>query len=107
MPRGSWTPGHYLRVFISARDVAISLDRPRESSFQNILPAEVEAVVPNREGLVDVRLDIGCALSARITTSALRDLDLKPGRHVYALIKSVGVSPVAARQRPWGAAGLC
>ena len=102
VPRGDWTPGHFLRIFIPARHVAISLDRPKRSSFQNILPARIDTIVESGEGLAEVSMYIGCALSARITQRALRDLNLMPGQNVFALIKSVGVSPVAARQRPWG-----
>ncbi len=102
VPRGGWTPGHFLRIFIPARQVAISLDPPRSSSFQNILPARVDTIMENGDGLAEVRMAIGCTLPARITQCALRDLNLRPGQNVFALIKSVGISPVAARQRPWG-----
>jgi molybdate transport system ATP-binding protein len=63
---------------------------------QNIFPGSVEKVADDDHSLVDVRLNIGSPLLAKITPKAKADLDLRPGQHVYALIKSVSVSLGAA-----------
>ncbi len=89
--------GTRVRVRIKARNVALALDPPRRTSVQNILPATVKDVFTDEGPLVDVRLDIGCPLSARITLSALQDLELKPGSRIFAMIKSVSVSHSAIR----------
>ncbi len=84
--------GERVRVRIRSRDVAIALSRPGKISVQNIFPATVEEIVETPESLVDVRLNIGCPLLARITPAAKADLKLVPGQHVYALVKSVAIS---------------
>jgi molybdate transport system ATP-binding protein len=92
VPRLELPEGSKIRVRIRARNVAIALERPGQTSFQNILPARVEEISQGNGSLVDVRLNIGCMLLARITPAAKQSLDLKPGQQVFALIKSVAVS---------------
>lgn len=92
VPRVEAPVGGRVRVRIAARNVGLALERPRGTSVQNIFAGAVESVLPAADGLVDVRLDIGCPLLARITTRALRDLALSPGNPVFALVKSVAVS---------------
>jgi molybdate transport system ATP-binding protein len=84
--------GAKVRVRIEARSVAIALVPPEQISVQNILPGTVEEITPGNGSLVDVRLDIGCPLLARITPQALKTLDLRAGQQVFAVIKSVAVS---------------
>jgi molybdate transport system ATP-binding protein len=91
VPRCDLPPGSKIRVHIKARNVAIALQPPARTSFRNILPARIAEVSDGNGSLVDVRLDIGCTLLSRITPSAKHSLDLKPGREVFALIKSVAV----------------
>ncbi len=92
VPRLAVALGGRVRVRIEARSVAIALVAPEQTSVQNILPATVEEILRENGSLVDVRLDIGCPLLARITPLALQTLDLKPGMRVFAIIKSVAVS---------------
>ena len=84
--------GKSVRVRIPARHVAIALEPPRRTSFQNIFPGEIREIVDHGAPFVDVRLDIGRSLWARITRQSLLDLNLTSGRPVFALIKSVAVS---------------
>lgn len=90
--------GAKVRVRIEARNVAIALVPPERTSVQNVLPGTVEEVITGNGSLVDVRLNIGCPLLARITPQAWKDLDLKPGQRIFALIKSVAVSRGALGQ---------
>ena len=93
-----WVPevaapvGSRLRVRIGARDVAIALQAPPETSFQNIFPGKVTAISEAPGKLLDVQMDIGCPLLARITPRALSTLALAPGKPVFAMVKSVAVS---------------
>ncbi len=87
LPKGAQT-----RVRIEAGDVGIALVEPCRTTIQNILPGTVETILAHRGPLVDVRLNIGVPLLARITVRAKGDLDLRPGKPVYALVKSVAVS---------------
>jgi molybdate transport system ATP-binding protein len=83
-----------VRVRVMARDVAINLTRPRDSSVLNCLPAQVLDVSDDpHPGHVLVRLAVGEAtLLSRITRRSLEHLDLKPGSRVYALVKSVAIA---------------
>jgi molybdate transport system ATP-binding protein len=85
-------PGTRLRVHINSRDVALALHRPMGTSVQNILPAVVERILEHEGSLIDVRLDMGAPITARITRKARRDLGLVPGQQVLVMIKSVAVS---------------
>jgi molybdate transport system ATP-binding protein len=87
--------GTPVRARIRARDVALALERPSAISIRNILPARV-IEIEQRGPLADVRLDIGTAaepvaLWSRVTARAARELDLAPGKQVYALIKTVAL----------------
>jgi molybdate transport system ATP-binding protein len=84
--------GEPMRVRIPARQVAIALEPPSRTSFQNILPAEIREIVDQEAPFVDVRLDLGTSLWARITRHSFQELNLKVGQSVFALIKSVAVS---------------
>jgi molybdate transport system ATP-binding protein len=86
------TPGTRLRVHVSSRDVALALHVPAGTSVQNILPAVVEHITEAEGALVDVRLDMGAPITARITRKARRDLALFPGQQVFVMIKTVAVS---------------
>ena len=81
-----------VRVRIPARNVAIALAPPGRTSFQNIFPCKVMEILDEGAPFVDVHLDLGCPLWARITRPSRAALDLKAGQTVFALIKSVAVS---------------
>lgn len=92
VPPMSAVRGTPVRVRVSARHVAVALQVPSAASFQNIFPGKVDQIVDHGESYVDLGLDIGCLLWARITRRAFLDLKLKTGQPVFALIKSVAVS---------------
>ncbi|VBB44548.1 molybdate transporter subunit; ATP-binding component of ABC superfamily [uncultured Desulfatiglans sp.] len=97
MPAGR---GDQVRVRISARHVAVALRAPEQSSFQNIFPGKLDQIFDRGEPFVDLRLDIGCPLLARISRKSFSDLNLKPGQPVFALVKSVAVSLGAVHAMP-------
>lgn len=84
--------GQSVRVRIPARHVAIALEPPRHTSFQNVFRGEVREILAHCDPFVDVRMDIGCSLWGRITRQSCLELNLKPGLPVFALVKSVAVS---------------
>ncbi len=92
VPGMSALPGSRVRVHIAARSVAIALQKPRDTSFQNIFRGIVKAVADGPCGMVDVRMDVGCPLWARITPRALQAMGLRPGKPVFAMVKSIAVS---------------
>jgi molybdate transport system ATP-binding protein len=84
--------GNKVRVRIRPQDVAISLTRPEKISVQNIFPAQIEEIANTGNSPVEVKLNIGRPLFARITPAAKADLKLAAGQQVYALVKSVAIS---------------
>jgi molybdate transport system ATP-binding protein len=92
VPNVDALPGEPLRARIRARDVALALSRPLDSSFQNVLPATVRAVGEEFGAIVDVSLTVGAtALLARITRESAQRLRLAPGVAVFALVKAVAI----------------
>jgi molybdate transport system ATP-binding protein len=86
-------PGTRLRCRIHARDVSLALDRPQGTSIVNVLPAVVAAVAPtDTPGHVLVQLRVGASpLLARITERSRRELDIAPGRRLWAQVKGVAL----------------
>jgi len=85
--------GHRVRVRIDARDVSVALQKPELTSISNILPATVADVLSDHDSAqVTVRLAIGTArLLARITRRSAEQLEIVPGRSLYAQVKSVAL----------------
>ena len=85
-------PGEPVRARIRARDVSISLERPRSISMQNILAATVLEISVEYGAIVDVKLTVGSTtLLARVTRKAAEELQLAPGLPVHALVKAVAI----------------
>lgn len=85
-------PGERVRVRIAARDVALALSRPPDSSFLNVLACTVAGIGAGEDASIDVRLDAGgTPLIGRITRKSVAALGIVPGRPVFALIKAVAV----------------
>ena len=82
--------GSEVRLKIPARDVSLALTPPTGISIQNMLAATVTAIEPTkRPAFQAVSMTVGTqSLLAIVTRKAVSDLDLAPGRAVYALIKS-------------------
>ena len=91
VPRLAAAPGSELRLRIRARDVSLALARPQQLSIQNVLPARIPAIQPIDDAHVDIELDAGALLRARVTNRAVRDLSLAVGLPVFALVKAVSV----------------
>ncbi len=86
--------GTHLRIRIRARDVVLATERPAHLSIRNAFAGTVVEVAPGRGPQVDLKLDIGTPaepvmLLARITLRAMRELQLAPGKPVFALVKTV------------------
>jgi molybdate transport system ATP-binding protein len=84
--------GKKLRCRIHARDVSLSLSRHSDMSITNILPATVLAIgetpTPGHV-LIDMKLNGGDRLVARITKRSSSQLGLRPGLPVWAQVKAV------------------
>ncbi|MEE8535762.1 MAG: molybdenum ABC transporter ATP-binding protein [Kiloniellales bacterium] len=92
VPKLDLTEGTHLRLRIRARDVALALAPPKQTSILNVFACVVRDIGVEDGPQVDLRLDAGgAALWARITRRSLSDLGLRPGAPVYALVKAVAI----------------
>jgi len=77
--------GSPLRVRIRPQDVALALEPPLLTSFQNIFPGRIETVEHDNRGFASVRLNIGHPLLIQVTSVACSELHLEPGKKVVEL----------------------
>jgi len=79
-----------VRVRIRARDVSLALAPPAGISILNVLRGTVSAIRDEPGPIVDVQLRVGTAIiGARVTRRSLRDLGVREGLPMYALVKAV------------------
>lgn len=84
--------GAPLRVHIASSDVSLVLCAASLStSALNTLDATIAEIKEADQSTVDVLLDVGCPLVARITRKSLANLNLKIGQRLCALIKAVAL----------------
>ncbi len=87
------TVGETLRLRIPARDVILSDVAPTRLSALNSLAVTIQSLTDTHDGYVDVALDAaGDPLLARITRRSARQMDLKPGQVIFAIIKATAVN---------------
>ncbi len=90
VPQRTAEVGDHVRLRLAARDVSLALERPSRTSIQNIFPATVDEIIPEGEAQAIVRLKVAdIPILSRITYKSAVELDLKPGKLVYAQVKSV------------------
>ena len=99
VPQVAEPPGTAIRVRIRARDVTIALTRPERISVLNVLKGRVVEIGAPDGAIVDLRLDVGTPLWARITARSLDQLGLAVGQQVYALVKAIAIDR-RSLQRP-------
>jgi molybdate transport system ATP-binding protein len=84
--------GHPVRLRVAARDVSLTLEHQAGTSILNIFPATVEELIAEGNAQVMVRLKAGgVPMLARVTRKSASLLDLKPGKELYAQVKSVAL----------------
>lgn len=85
-------PGEPVRIRIRARDVAIALSPPEDTSFLNVLEGRITAVSDRAGPVVDVTLAVGSAtIGARLSRRSAERLGLAPGVRAWALVKGVAL----------------
>ena len=101
--------GIHLRAHIRARDVSLMLDKPKDTSVLNVFKGELIEIRHEEGPQLDLLINIGTPLIARITRKSLNDLNLDIGSKVYAMIKAVAidrktlginVSPLSKKIKP-------
>ncbi len=86
-PRG--TPA---RLQVMARDVSLTLEHQHSTSILNIFPATVDQIADEGISQVTVRLLLDkIPILARITRKSAAELQLAPGKPVFAQVKSVAL----------------
>ena len=84
--------GRPVRLHIPARDVMLATARPKHISALNIVPGTVVTLMSGTDGMCDVEVDCGGdTIQARLTEVSVRRLDILPGKHVFAVIKTVAL----------------
>jgi molybdate transport system ATP-binding protein len=90
--------GARVRVQLLARDIILANQKPQGLSVRNELEGVVTELTPDGRDGVLVGVDIGGdVVLSRITTEGARALDLRPGSHVWALVKAVSTRGHAFR----------
>jgi len=78
------------RVQLLARDIIVALEEPRGLSVRNRLRGVVREIVADADSdLIHIDIGAGARVLARVTHAATVDLDLVPGKPVWALVKAV------------------
>ena len=81
-----------LRVQLLARDIIVATEPPQHLSVRNVLKGTVASITADDASSDLIGIDIGGAgIVSRITRAATRELELKPGMPVWALVKSVSL----------------
>jgi molybdate transport system ATP-binding protein len=92
-------PGARARLHVPARDVVIATERPHGLSIRNEVRGTIASLDDEGADAVVVAIDAGAAtLLARVTRAAVSDLDLRPGREVWALVKAASLQGHAFRR---------
>jgi molybdate transport system ATP-binding protein len=91
VPQVTAPVGTAVRLRVQARDVSIALTPPQGISTLNVLRGMIKEIGSDAGPQVNVLIDVGSVIAARLTRRSVRELALAPGREAYALIKSVAV----------------
>ncbi len=90
-PRVDLPQGAALRVRIRARDVTLATRKPVQMAAQNIYRGTILQMEPDTGSRVEVLLDIGVPLWARLSAKSAQELKLAVGMSAYAVVKSVAI----------------
>ena len=95
IPSGTAPVGGVLNLRILARDVIISLSKPKDLSALNILPAKVVSIKKGDGPGTIIELASGeDKILARITSRSAETLGLSLNTPCYAIIKSLSINPI-------------
>ncbi len=84
--------GRDVRVRLRARDVAIALTEPKDTSIANRIPGVITELVARDGPYVDAGIDIGAGVvRSLLTRASVERLGLAPGTAVWALIRVVAL----------------
>lgn len=85
-------PGTEVRVRLRARDVALALTEPADTSIANRLPGTLTELVARDGPYIDAGVDIGgTTVRSLISRASAERLGLSPGMQVWVLIRIVAL----------------
>ena len=84
--------GKHVRTHIRARDVSLSLKSPSKNSILNIFKGNIIEINSNSGPQLEIKVDIGVPIIARITRKSFEEMHLSIGTTVYAMIKAVAIN---------------
>lgn len=83
----SLAPGSSVCIGLRAEDILLALDPPRRISARNVIEGRVVSCEARDEDVL-VEIDAGERLTAKLTTGAVRALEVAPGARVYLIVKA-------------------
>ena len=94
VPRIDRPIGTVMRLRVAAHEIILSLKKPEGLSALNILPGTIAAIHSGGGPGALVTLETAAgALLARVTQRSVATLELKIGKPVFAVMKSVAIAP--------------
>ena len=85
-------PGKQVRLRIAAHDVSLTLEKQTGTSIQNIFPVTIAELVEEGLSQVMIKAMLGnSTILARVTKKSAHELEITPGKQMYAQIKGVAV----------------
>ncbi|MCP5497117.1 MAG: molybdenum ABC transporter ATP-binding protein [Leptospiraceae bacterium] len=81
-----------VKIGINSMDVAISLEKPKDISVQNIFQGSIIEIESVEQFFSLITVDIGVLLKALITKASNERLCLKVGMTVFAMVKTVSLN---------------
>jgi|SRR5579862_2685843 len=85
--------GQTLKIRIRPEDVILSRNPPGQISARNVFPGHTRGVRMAPEGAY-VTLDLGFPLTAVVTPEAARELNIRRGVPLFAILKASAVVPI-------------
>lgn len=86
--------GEKVAVGIRPEDVILARNHPGRISARNVLPGFARSIQRAPEG-VYVSVDVGFPLVSLVTEDALRDLGIRRGAPLFAIVKATAILPEA------------
>jgi molybdate transport system ATP-binding protein len=84
--------GLTVKAHIRARDVSLMLNRPKKTSVLNIFEGKIIEIGDKQGAQIDLKIDIGSPLLARITRKSFDELGLSVGTNVFTMLKAVAIN---------------
>ena len=91
VPRIKADKGETVRVRIRARDILLATEEPVGLSAQNVFKGRITQISEGENGLVEILVDVGVPLWARVTAKSCLELDLVRGKQIHLILKTVAI----------------